>query len=484
MDATLLAEACATWESPGPAGIAVVTACAARDDDDWKLLCAVAGINHAAYARRHQYGLLIATCALQHGRSDHWSKIPLLLATLAAPGVVHAFWTDSDSLFMELGMSLESLLPSPPAQLSFTGDRLCFLNSGHLMLRSGAWASSFLRGAWDVFPQPLPWNEQSALAFVLGGSRASCRASVLTPGCCGARALREPLAERKPKPLMNAYLDDYSPSLSSPILHLAGKLKARAKARLLAAYARRVHGAGGGGGSSVGAGVSRARGRTSARAARVALGEFHGAVTALARAQAAFATTSMHVSLLSPALADDPVERRSRAMLNRSWRGGGSAVAPLSPPALASSSAAAAAAAAFEVEGEGPSNARLSWRAEWAQLRAEQIDELERRRDGLDRLEPSLSAELADLAQLLPDAVALAAATEAGSGGSVGGSHGLLPSWGVDALRTPFALALTWQLRAGKERPHAEACALVNASEASGWRRSVRGGAASGFCRW
>ena len=61
MDAALLAEACATWESPGPAGIAVVSACAARDDDDWKLLCAVARINHAAYARRHQYGLLIAT---------------------------------------------------------------------------------------------------------------------------------------------------------------------------------------------------------------------------------------------------------------------------------------------------------------------------------------------------------------------------------------------------------------------------------------
>jgi hypothetical protein len=245
LDEATLTAACATWTPPATShGIAIVSACVARGPD-WSLLCSTASTNHAAYAARHRYGLLYASCALPHGRSDHWSKLPLLLTVLASPGVGHAFWMDADSLFLDMAATLGRFVPTPPAQLAFSGDRLCFLNSGHLMLAAGDWAAGFLRQAWQVYPQPLPWNEQSALAYVLGGARAECREDVLSSRCCGARALREPRAERHAKLLMNAYLDDFDPSLS-PTIHLAGKLPARGKARLLAAYARRATGGGGG----------------------------------------------------------------------------------------------------------------------------------------------------------------------------------------------------------------------------------------------
>lgn len=249
-DATLTA-ACATWTPPATPehGIAIVSACVARGPD-WGLLCSTASANHAAYASRHGYGLLLSSCAMPHGRSDHWSKLPLLLAVLASPLVAHAFWMDADSLFMDMAASLGRFVPTPPAQLAFSGDRLCFVNSGHLMLAAGDWAAGFLRQAWQVYPQPRPWNEQSALAYVLGGARAECRDDVLSPRCCGARALREPRAERHPKLLLNAYIDDFDPTLS-PTIHLAGKLPPKGKARLLAAYARRASG---------GRGVGAARG--------------------------------------------------------------------------------------------------------------------------------------------------------------------------------------------------------------------------------
>ena len=100
----VLSAGCASWSAPSPSkhGIAIVSACVANQDPDWSLLCETASANHRSYAKRHGYGLLLASCALPHGRSDHWSKLPLLLAVLATPVVAHAFWMDADSLFLDM----------------------------------------------------------------------------------------------------------------------------------------------------------------------------------------------------------------------------------------------------------------------------------------------------------------------------------------------------------------------------------------------
>lgn len=53
-----------------------------------------------------------------------------LMVLPEAPGHLRM---DSDSLFMNLGKGLESLLPRGDAHVSFSGDGLCFLNAGHMM---------------------------------------------------------------------------------------------------------------------------------------------------------------------------------------------------------------------------------------------------------------------------------------------------------------------------------------------------------------
>ena len=66
-----------------------------------------------------------------------------------------------------------------------------------------------------------------------------------------------------------------------------------------------------------------------------------------------------------------------------------------------------------------------------------------------------------------------------GSGGGGGGGGGersaASPAFTSQArMEAPYQAALRWQLLAGLERPHAEACALLNASEACGVPRDAR----------
>ena len=49
-----------------------------------------------------------------------------------------------------------------------------------------------------------------------------------------------------------------------------------------------------------------------------------------------------------------------------------------------------------------------------------------------------------------------------------------LSQLGQARMEAPYLAALRWQLLAGLERPHAEACALLNASEACGVPRDAR----------
>ena len=60
-----------------------------------------------------------------------------------------------------------------------------------------------------------------------------------------------------------------------------------------------------------------------------------------------------------------------------------------------------------------------------------------------------------------------------GSGGG-GGRGAAAASTSPARMEAPYQAALRWQLLAGLERPHAEACALLNASEACGVPRDAR----------
>jgi len=102
-----------------------------------------------------------------------WVRIPLLTGM------------DADSLFMDLSRPLSVLFPRGTASVSFAGDFNCFLNSGHMLFRNSAWSDQFLKHTWDVYPSPLPWNDQSAMVYVLNGRLPLCRERVNSTACCG-----------------------------------------------------------------------------------------------------------------------------------------------------------------------------------------------------------------------------------------------------------------------------------------------------------
>ena len=88
-------------------------------------ICAAAKENTLAYVTRHGYSWLVVDdlppIEEREGPSGAWLKIPLVGAALAK-GYTHVFWKDSDSLFMSLSVSLESLLESASHQLAVSSD--------------------------------------------------------------------------------------------------------------------------------------------------------------------------------------------------------------------------------------------------------------------------------------------------------------------------------------------------------------------------
>ena len=274
-------------------------------------------------------------------------------------------------------------------------------NSGHLMLTAEA-ASPLLRESWAVYPPPKPWNEQSALVYVLGGARDECRDGVLNAACCGAAALRRPDVDLKPKVAMNAYISDFEPGVS-PMIHLAGRQPR--KAALLAAYA--------GGGS---------------------VADFHASLLHLAHAHVDFAFTTRRVRALARHLSDDVAERAA-ALAARGNGTGGNGTAGVT--------------AAFE-----PPLALSGWRGAWSSMRVSQAKRVSAAAAAAAAAEPALRDDLADDEWL--NRLVEAAAPEA---------HARLAApTPADFTLAPFGRALGAlepRIAEGLERSRAEACALV-----------------------
>ena len=153
--------------------------------------CPATRQNMARYAACHGYGTRYLDRSLNSSRAVMWHKIPLLLSVIRQAAVAFVFWHDADSLFARLDTSLDALLPNPAQHLTISGDRSCWLNSGHMMLRAEGWAAWLLRSAWEVYPPPEPqgWAEQSALIYLLQGRIPECRERVHpSKRCCGAVA--------------------------------------------------------------------------------------------------------------------------------------------------------------------------------------------------------------------------------------------------------------------------------------------------------
>jgi hypothetical protein len=193
-------------------GVMIVGFCEAQSAD-FELVCTLHKDNVIEYASQHGYGFDLFhrpnSTLVNDTRRATWLKIPALYRTIVTPGVLHAFWMDSDSLFMNMRTTLP--LPStgrflaisthnnPGSHYTDAGQpshNADFPNAGHFALTSGTAAETFLQRVWATCPSP--WSvgvscanetfnatshhlngraegdEQAAIIFVLGGERSEC----------------------------------------------------------------------------------------------------------------------------------------------------------------------------------------------------------------------------------------------------------------------------------------------------------------------
>ena len=169
---------------PATSDITIVTLCEARTPA-WEKVCKLLRQNCLTFARLHGYGLLLWDTNNAAPRHVLWSKIPSLSYALRTVETEYVWWQDADSLFVNPSQDLEALKPAAGLSLTISGDYMCFINSGHLMLRNNAWSLAWLDRIWAFYPGTLPftWPEQANIVYLLSGSPWQCRRSVLK-GCC------------------------------------------------------------------------------------------------------------------------------------------------------------------------------------------------------------------------------------------------------------------------------------------------------------
>jgi hypothetical protein len=213
-------------------------------DRSYTKICSIAEENHNSYAEAHGYGYHVLDRVVHmptdaEWRETAWVKLPLILAIQLRHGKPSAlmqpwvFWTDADSLFMNLAKPLP-MPQDPKVDFVASGDDSCFINSGHLLMRRGRFVTELFRKAWDIYPPPGPtlWWEQGSLAFLLGGSRPACRSNVTYGACCTApnKELNNGYAHFAKQHVMNSYFEDGACRRSGQLLcHFAGEGESKAK---------------------------------------------------------------------------------------------------------------------------------------------------------------------------------------------------------------------------------------------------------------
>lgn len=262
----------AVSHTPNSPTIAVVAGCI-PEDPHYSMVCPIAKENFAAYVdyqnalktrneklrseeeaaealsmetKKYAYKLFWFD-AKPTGAEDRvaaWSKVPALQAALKDPDVHFAFWIDSDSLFMNFDERLEHLLPNGENHVSFSGGPFCFLNAGHMMFKNDAWTETFLKEVWETYPAPRPYEEQSAMVYVLWKHSSpekarKCREkTVILPysplGCCNGTGILG--AEMRAFNVMNENAGSFQPGHF--LLHFPGKPEK--KAQRMADYSKRV----------------------------------------------------------------------------------------------------------------------------------------------------------------------------------------------------------------------------------------------------
>mmetsp|Transcript_79338 Transcript_79338/g.220714 ORF Transcript_79338/g.220714 Transcript_79338/m.220714 type:complete len:488 (-) Transcript_79338:91-1554(-) len=164
--------------------IGIVSLCAYPSDH---VLPKYATSNHQIYADRHGYRYHVGRERLDPERPPAWGKIVMMHRALQEPEVDWWLWFDCDTYFMNMSVTLDSLLYKygavrtsgeedsgsadvgldPDFQMLVAEDH-AMLNTGAFFLRSSDWSKDFLRNVWgpdDSIWTDHPWWENAAILW-------------------------------------------------------------------------------------------------------------------------------------------------------------------------------------------------------------------------------------------------------------------------------------------------------------------------------
>jgi hypothetical protein len=157
-------------------------------DEHYKDIAALSAPNKRQYAALHGYTFEIEYALRDITRSPPWNKILTLEHLL--PKYDWLFWTDADSLIMNPGIKLESLIQGNKDIIiskDWNG-----INAGQFLIRNCDWSMKFLRevyGRTDFIEKD--FEEQSAMGLLLTAPEH----------CTHVRYI--------PQPLINSYIESY-----------------------------------------------------------------------------------------------------------------------------------------------------------------------------------------------------------------------------------------------------------------------------------
>ncbi|CAE8588387.1 unnamed protein product [Polarella glacialis] len=145
--------------------------------------------NHKIYAERHGYDYRVGTEIVDSGRPAAWGKVKLMHQYVAQRQWDWVLWADCDVYFMNLTVTLDSILfrygarpgadgileLDPKFHFLATEDH-AMLNTGIFLTRSSDWSEAMLKRVWgppDSVWTEHPWWEQAAMAWEFWSDLAS-----------------------------------------------------------------------------------------------------------------------------------------------------------------------------------------------------------------------------------------------------------------------------------------------------------------------
>mmetsp|Transcript_48775 Transcript_48775/g.139529 ORF Transcript_48775/g.139529 Transcript_48775/m.139529 type:complete len:489 (-) Transcript_48775:124-1590(-) len=165
--------------------LGVVSLCAYPPDH---VLPKYAVSNHEIYTQRHGYAYRVGRERLDPHRPPAWGKVQLMYQALEDSSVDWWLWFDCDTYFMNMTVTLDSLLYKygraplsagsgpeagtarglDPAVHMLVAEDHAMLNTGAFFLRSSEWSREFLRRVWgpaDSVWIDHPWWENAAILW-------------------------------------------------------------------------------------------------------------------------------------------------------------------------------------------------------------------------------------------------------------------------------------------------------------------------------